>query len=169
MSFDLIRSLRCGSCRIGGAHLWEESIQSLWIVLLSVRSASLLAGPNSCWLGFSPTLISARSCCICLKLPIDSAGSYVDFQLATLEVGLDVVFLVQRHVLDAFTEQQTINNVPTTEQEVSAAKRSQGRHRRLAACMDHDDAIAFQSRVRQWKLTPTFPEVKADEVCQSRF
>ena len=40
MGANLIRSLSCGSCRTGWAHLLEESIQLLWICLSSVRSVS---------------------------------------------------------------------------------------------------------------------------------
>ena len=37
------------------------------------------SGARACWLGSSLALIlfSARSCCICSDLPVDSAGSYV--------------------------------------------------------------------------------------------
>ena len=90
IGINLIRSLRCGSCRNGWAHLWEKSIQSPYICLSSVRSASLLVGPNSCWQDFGLALILARSCCVCSELPIDSAGSCVGFQLATIQRSLFV-------------------------------------------------------------------------------
>ena len=51
MGSNFNRSLDCGCCRIGWAHLMEESIQLHWVCLSSVRSVSLLAGPHPFWLG----------------------------------------------------------------------------------------------------------------------
>ena len=58
----------------------NELCQLPWISLPSARSTFLLVTPHYCP-GFCLPLISANSCCICSKMPVDMTGSFVGFQL----------------------------------------------------------------------------------------
>ena len=51
----LVQSVSCDSYSIVCIHLWEESVQLVY--LSSVRSVSLLAGPQPSWLGFNVALV----------------------------------------------------------------------------------------------------------------